>query len=66
MQHVADAGNEQGIVEVRCNGVAPAVNQHRRNRTAIPGKHGANACVDRIAHALHECVGLLQRPLGVR
>ena len=57
---MADAGHEHGIVEMRIDGVAPAVDQHRGDGAGIARQHGANAGVDRIAQPLDDGDGALQ------
>jgi len=65
-QHVADAGNEQGVIDICRDGVVPAVDQHRGNRAAIAGKNRANARVDGVAQPLNERVGALKWPFRAR
>ena len=48
-QHVADAGNEHGVVEILRDHVAPAVEQHRRDRAGVARQHGADMRVDGVA-----------------
>jgi hypothetical protein len=62
---MADAGNKQGVIDIRCDRIAPAVDKHRGNRAAIAGKDGANERVDRVAHPLHEGVCPRQRSFRV-
>jgi hypothetical protein len=62
-EHVADAGDEHRVVEVGRDGVALAGDQGRRDRADVAGQHGADAHVDRIAHAFDKCRGT-QSPAG--
>jgi len=52
------------VVNIWRDRVAPAVDQHCSNGAVVAGEHRANAGIDRVAQALHEGVGTLQRSLG--
>ena len=54
---MADAGNEQGVVEILRDHVAPAVEQHRRDGAGVARQHGAHMGVDGVAQPLHHGVG---------
>jgi hypothetical protein len=65
-QHVANAGNKQRVIDVWRNGVAPAVDQHRRNGAFVARKYGAYARIDSIAQPLNEGVSALENSLRGR
>ena len=65
-QHVADAGDEHGVVEIRRNGVALAGDQRRGDRADVASEHRADARIDRVTHALNESIGAQAQARGGR
>jgi len=53
-EHMADAGNEHGVVKVGRDRIALARDQHRGDGAGVALDHGANARIDRVAQSLDE------------
>ena len=65
-QHVPDAGHEHGVVEMRVDRIAPAVDQHRRDRADVARQDGADTGIDGIAQALNVSAGDVPQALLLR